>query len=58
MDQRIGVVGRLMAKSGKEEDLAALFEELSSLSNRHEPGMLQHAIFRSAKEPGCNPCDG
>ena len=48
----IGVVGRLTAKAGKEEELAELFKELSELAKTHEPGMLQHAIMRSAAEPG------
>jgi quinol monooxygenase YgiN len=51
MEQRIGVVGRLTAKSGKEEELAALFRELSAMAKAHEPGMVQHAIFRSAADP-------
>ena len=52
MNQMIGVVGRLRAKPGKEDALAELFEELSVLAKTHEPGMLQHAIMRSAAEPG------
>lgn len=52
MDQRIGVVGRLKAKPGKEDEMAELFRELSELARIHEPGMLQHAILRSDQEPG------
>jgi quinol monooxygenase YgiN len=51
MDERIGVVGRLTAKPGKEDDVAELFKELSALAANHEPGMLQHAIFRSPANP-------
>ena len=52
MSERIGVVGKLKAKPGKEKDLAAMLTELSGLAKVHEPGMLQHAIFRSRTEPG------
>jgi quinol monooxygenase YgiN len=51
MDQRIGVVGRLTAKPGKDDELAELFKELSALAKAHEPGMLQHAILRSDSNP-------
>jgi quinol monooxygenase YgiN len=51
MDARIGVVGKLIARPGKEEEVAAFFAELSALAQAHEPGMLQHAIFRSPANP-------
>jgi quinol monooxygenase YgiN len=51
MGERLGVVGRLTAKTGKEQELEALFHELSALAKAHEPGMLQHAIFRSTTNP-------
>ena len=52
MSGRIGVVGRLRAKPGKEDELAAMMAELSQLAKQHEPGMIQHAIFRSRSDPG------
>ena len=52
MSERIGVVGKLRAKPGKEAELAQMMAELSNLAKAHEPGMLQHAIFRSPTEPG------
>ena len=52
MSEKIGVVGKLKAKAGKEKDLAAMLEELSGLAKKHEPGMLQHAVFRSRTDPG------
>jgi quinol monooxygenase YgiN len=51
MDSRIGIVGKLTARPGREEELAELFRELSALAKAHEPGMLQHAILRSASSP-------
>ena len=52
MSERIGVVGRLRAKPGKEDELATMMDELSRLATEHEPGMIQHAIFRSRSDPG------
>ena len=52
MGAALGIVGKLKAKPGKEAELAALFEELSALAKQHEPGMLQHVIFRNPAEPG------
>jgi len=52
MNQLVGVVGKLRAKSGKEAELVAMMTELSGLTKVHEPGMVQHAIFRSRTEPG------
>src|SRR5690242_18246431 len=51
MSGKIGVMGRLTAKPGREEELAALCGELSELALAHEPGMVQHAIFRDANDP-------
>lgn len=51
MDERIGVVGRLTAKAGKEEELAEILRQLSPLIRAHEPGMILHAIFRSPAKP-------
>ena len=52
MNELVGVVGKLRAKSGKEAELVAMMAELSGLAKVHEPGMVQHAIFRSRTEPG------
>ncbi len=51
MSGSIGVVGKLTAKPGKEDEMASFFQELSALAKVHEPGMLQHAIFRSRADP-------
>jgi quinol monooxygenase YgiN len=51
MSGKIGVVGKLTAKAGKEDELESMFRELSRLAKAHEPGMIQHVIFKSPDNP-------